>query len=70
LDALAVWRYLGIFYDPALTFTAHIKHYAQSALNTVRAMLSLGNSERGLSPRQKRQLYISCVVPLMTYGCQ
>ena len=65
-----VWRYLGVFFDPGLTFVPHIKRYAQSAMNTVRAMLCLGNSERGLSPRQKRRLYISCVLPVMTYGCQ
>ena len=65
-----VWRYLGVLFDPGLTFVPHIKRYAQSASNTVRAMLCLGNSERGLSPRQKRRLYISCVLPVMTYGCQ
>ena len=33
-------------------------------------MLMLDNSVRSLSPPQKRKLYISCVLPLMTYGCQ
>lgn len=33
-------------------------------------MLMLGNSIRGLSPLQKRHLYMLCVLPLMTYGCQ
>ncbi|CDO77106.1 hypothetical protein BN946_scf184592.g1, partial [Trametes cinnabarina] len=39
-------------------------------MTTVHAMLMLGNSIRGLSPMQKRTLYISCVLPLLTYGAQ
>jgi hypothetical protein len=34
----------------------------------VRSMGMLGNSTRGLLPMQKRLLYRSCVVPVMTYG--
>ncbi|KXN90369.1 hypothetical protein AN958_04238 [Leucoagaricus sp. SymC.cos] len=32
------------------------------------AMGMLGNSLQGLSPKQKRLLYRSCVVPIATYG--
>ncbi|KAI0738582.1 hypothetical protein C8Q80DRAFT_1052908, partial [Daedaleopsis nitida] len=64
------WRYLGFYLDPALTFRHHITYYAQSARSTIQSMLMLGNSVRGLSPLQKRRLYMSCVLPLMTYGCQ
>ncbi|CDO70323.1 hypothetical protein BN946_scf184843.g12 [Trametes cinnabarina] len=64
------WRYLGFRLDPQLTFRAHVSFFAERAMTTVHAMLMLGNSIRGLSPMQKRTLYISCVLPLMTYGVQ
>ncbi|KAF7760000.1 hypothetical protein Agabi119p4_11695 [Agaricus bisporus var. burnettii] len=31
-------------------------------------MKSLGNSNRGLTPKQKRLLYISCIQPIATFG--
>jgi hypothetical protein len=63
-----VWRYLGFFFDRKLQFKEHIRYYSTKALSTVRAMGMLGNSVRGLDPMQKRLLYRSCVVPVMTYG--
>jgi hypothetical protein len=47
------WWYLGFFFDRALTFQEHVKHYTNKALTTVRAMLALGNSVRGLRPKYK-----------------
>jgi hypothetical protein len=47
------WRYLGFFFDRALTFREHVKRYTNKALTTVRAMLALGNSVRGLRPKHK-----------------
>jgi hypothetical protein len=46
------WRYLG-FFNCALTFWEHVKRYTNKALATVRAMLALGNSVRGLRPKHK-----------------
>jgi ribonuclease HI len=63
-----IWRYLGFFFDPLLTFKHHVKFYATRAMSTVRSYPLLGNSTRGIPPRSKRELYISCVRPLMTYG--
>jgi hypothetical protein len=51
------WRYLGFFFDRALTFQEHDKRYTNKALTTVRAMLALGNSVRGLRPKHKQMLY-------------
>ncbi|RDX49693.1 hypothetical protein OH76DRAFT_1324973, partial [Lentinus brumalis] len=65
------WRYLGFRLDPRLTFRAHVARAFRAltdAATTVNAMLMLGNSNRGLSPLQRRTLYISCVQPLLTYG--
>jgi hypothetical protein len=63
-----IWQYLGIFYDRNLTFCEHVKHYATKSISTVRSMRILGNSSRGLTPKQKRTLYVSCVQPIATYG--
>jgi hypothetical protein len=65
-----VWRYLGFFFDRTLSFKEHVQFYSTKAFTAVRAMEMLGNSVRGLSPRNKRLLYRSCVVPIATYGCK
>ena len=62
------WRYLGFWFDRRLSFKAHVKFYSTKAFTTVRSMGMLGNSARGLTADQKRLLYRSCVVPIMTYG--
>jgi hypothetical protein len=62
------WWYLGFFFDCALTFWEHVKRYTNKALTTVRAMLTLGNSVRGLWPKHKQMLYHACVLPIATYG--
>ncbi|KAJ2923473.1 hypothetical protein H1R20_g13621, partial [Candolleomyces eurysporus] len=62
------WRYLGFYFDRKLTFQEHVRYYTTKALTTVMAMRMLGNSTRGLSPRNKRILYRACVVPIATYG--
>ncbi|CAA7264635.1 unnamed protein product [Cyclocybe aegerita] len=62
------WRYLGFYFDRGLTFHEHVRYYATKAFTTVQAMRMLGNSTRGLSPKQRRLLYRSCVVPIATYG--
>jgi hypothetical protein len=63
-----IWQYLGIFYDHNLTFCEHVKHYATKSISTVCSMKILGNSSHGLTPKQKRTLYVSCVQPIATYG--
>ena len=47
-----------------------MKRYSTKALTTVKAMVSLGNSVRGLSPKNKRLLYRACVLPVATYGAK
>ncbi|CAA7270658.1 unnamed protein product [Cyclocybe aegerita] len=48
------WRYLGFYFDRGLTFHEHVRYYATKAFTTVQAMRMLGNSTRGLSPKQRR----------------
>ncbi|CAA7269042.1 unnamed protein product [Cyclocybe aegerita] len=62
------WRYLGFYFDRGLTFHEHVRYYTTKAFTTVQAMRMLRNSTRGLSPKQRRLLYRSCVVPIATYG--
>jgi hypothetical protein len=63
-----VWRYLGFFFDRKLQFKEHAWFYTTRAFTQVRAMGMLSNSVRGLEPDQKRLLYRSCMVPVITYG--
>ncbi|KAJ3527250.1 hypothetical protein NMY22_g9862 [Coprinellus aureogranulatus] len=51
------WRYLGFYFDQRLTFVKHIRYYSTKALTTVMAMRMLGNSTRGLLPKNKHILY-------------
>jgi hypothetical protein len=62
------WRYLGFWFDHKLTFEEHVRFYTTKALTTVKAMRMLGNSTRGLSPRNKRILYRACVLHIATYS--
>ncbi|KXN86228.1 hypothetical protein AN958_10338, partial [Leucoagaricus sp. SymC.cos] len=62
------WRYLGFYFDWQLNFHEHVQYYSTKVISTVCAMGMLGNSLRGLSPKQKRLLYRSCVVPIATYS--
>lgn len=64
-----IWRVLGFFLDQRLTFRDHIKWYTNKAMSTLRAFPLLGNSIRGISPTHKHTLFVSCIRPLLTYGC-
>ncbi|OJT07610.1 hypothetical protein TRAPUB_1516, partial [Trametes pubescens] len=70
LKPVPVLRHLGFYLDKKLTFRAHVRFYGARAASTAQSLLMLGNSIRGMPPAQRRTLYKSCVVPLMTYGCQ
>lgn len=65
-----VIRYLGFYLDPKLSFREHVRYYATKACSTTNSMHMLGNSVRGMSPRDKRRLYIANVIPVMCYGAQ
>jgi ribonuclease HI len=63
-------RWLGFYLDRHLYFTHHSKMMAARATATGRAMGILGNTVRGMSHVQLRQLTISTIIPTLTYGCQ
>jgi ribonuclease HI len=63
-------RWLGFYLDQHLNFIQHTKIMAARATATIRAMGILGNTVRGMSHVQLRQLTLSTIIPVLTYGCQ
>ncbi|KAJ3557877.1 hypothetical protein NM688_g1234 [Phlebia brevispora] len=60
-------HYLRFYLDQSLTFKDHIKYFANKVMRTIDVLRSLGNSVKGLTPVDKQRLYLSNVIPLMTY---
>jgi hypothetical protein len=61
-------RWLGIWFDSALTFKHHVAIRTSQARSEFQRMARLANTGRGLSPGAIRQLYISCVTSVADYG--
>ena len=59
---------LGVFFDQKLNFRRHIRVTCEKAKRTAAGLRILGNSVRGLSQEYLRRLYISCVLPILTYA--
>ena len=63
-----VWRYLGFFFTPSLDWSYHVQFYTNKAFSSVRACGMLGNSIRGIGPKQWSLAFQACVLPILTYG--
>ncbi|KAF8670802.1 hypothetical protein AX14_005792 [Amanita brunnescens Koide BX004] len=63
-----VWRYLGFFFTPSLDWSYHVQYYANKGFSSIRACGMLGNSLRGIGPKQRSLAYQSCVLPILQYG--
>ncbi|KAF8718609.1 hypothetical protein AX14_011709, partial [Amanita brunnescens Koide BX004] len=53
------------------TWLAHlglVQFYTNKAFSTIRACTMLGNSVRGIGPRQRAHAYQACVLSVLTYG--
>jgi ribonuclease HI len=61
-------RWLGIWFDPNLTFKQHVAIRTSQARSAFQRMARLANIERGLSPFAIRQLYLACVTSVADYG--
>ncbi|EDN96572.1 hypothetical protein SS1G_01498 [Sclerotinia sclerotiorum 1980 UF-70] len=61
-------RWLGIWFDPGLSFKQHVTIRATQAKTSFYRMARLANSEKGLSPKAMRQLYMACVTSIADYG--
>ncbi|KAF8701567.1 hypothetical protein AX14_000387 [Amanita brunnescens Koide BX004] len=68
IKPVQVWRYLGFFFTPSLDWSYHIQYYTNKAFSSVRACGMLGNSIRGIGPKQRSLAYQACVLPILSYG--
>ena len=64
------WCYLGSIFDLYLKYSPHVDWWTNKAHSTLRAMKMLSNSVRGLTPSNKRRMYLTVVLPVLTYGFQ
>lgn len=63
-------RWLGVFFDPLLTFKEHVSIRVSQARSAFYRLSRLANIERGLSPYAVRQLYLACVNSVLDYACE
>jgi ribonuclease HI len=61
-------KWLGVYYDPHLTFKHHVTIRAAQARQSFQRMCRLVNIERGISTLATRQLYLSCIQTIGDYG--
>ncbi|KAI5115748.1 hypothetical protein M0805_002084 [Coniferiporia weirii] len=60
--------WLGIWWDPGLSFKHHVECMHSKGLSTLAALRILGNTERGISALHLRLLYSACVCTVLTWG--
>ena len=65
-----VVRWLGVFFDRKLSFRAHVDRKVASASRALQMIGRLKTSEWGLGSQHLRQLYTSCVTPILDYGAE
>ena len=63
-------RYLGMFFTPRLDWTTHVKTMSTCARSIVKGLGILGNSIRGFHLVEWRKIFISVILPVLTYGSQ
>ncbi|KAJ7648928.1 hypothetical protein DFH06DRAFT_996803, partial [Mycena polygramma] len=68
LTASKTVKWLGIHFDRKLRFDEHVKKLAARAQSAVNGLCMLANTVRGLSQSHLRTLYLSCVLPILSYG--
>ena len=61
-------KWLGIYFDPNLSFKQHVAIKIAKAKGAFFRMTRLANIERGLTPFALRQLYFACVTSIADYG--
>lgn len=65
-----VVRWLGVWFDSKLTFKPHIEKKVNSATQAFYGIQRLGNTQRGLSSRALRLLYVGCIASIADFGVQ
>lgn len=61
-------KWLGIYFDPSLSFKHHIATKVAKARGAFFRMARLANIGNGLTPFALRQLYTACVTSIADYG--
>ena len=61
-------KWLGITFDPGLTFKKHVATRTSQVRSAFQRMTRLANTAKGLSPFAVRQLYLACVTSVADYG--
>ena len=61
-------KWLGIWFDPKLSFKQHVEKRINLAIATFLGMQRLASTQKGLSFRAMRQLYIACITTVADYG--
>ena len=61
-------RWLGIWFDPKLSFKQHVEKKINSATATFFGLQRLGSLQKGLSFKALRQLYVTCVTSIANFG--
>jgi hypothetical protein len=68
--AVETLRYLGFFFNRRLKWEPHVRIMCNRARASIKALMVLGNSIRGLSMANWRLVLNAVCLPVMTYGCQ
>jgi hypothetical protein len=63
-------RYLGFFINRRLNWEHHVCTMCNQARASIKALMVLGNSIRGLSMANWRLVLNAVCLPVMTWGCQ
>jgi hypothetical protein len=63
-------RYLGFFINRRLKWEHHVRTMCNRARASIKALMVLGNSIRGLSMANWRLVLNAVCLPVMTWGCQ
>lgn len=61
-------KWLGVTFDPKLTFDTHVEIKATKAKKSISAIAFLGNSIRGIDQKFQRLLYLGGIRPILTYA--
>lgn len=62
-------RVLGVILDPQLEFEAHVRHIETKATTSLGGLTAIAGSTWGFGLKDLRRLYISVIVPQITYCC-
>lgn len=63
-------KWLGIWFDSGLRFRQHVEKKIAAAQAAFQGLSRLASTQKGLSFRATRQLYVACVTTIADYGAQ